>query len=437
MGSDPTVTSLVENCMALFDQWRQRYSLVFLCFCAVFVCYIDRVNISVAIIPMAEEFGWNEAVQGIILSCFYIGYLVTQLLGGYLADRFGGKVILAIGVIWWSVFTILTPPAAALGIAMLIAARVLMGMGEGVTFPSIYALYSKWVPVAERARSMAFSNSGIPIGQVAALLVAPMIAIAWGWEWIFYIFGAVGGLWYVAWYFVTSKDPHSHPRVSAEEVDEISSDMPETADTGGDETTVLQRIRSKPVWAIIVAHFCNNWSLYVLLSWLPTFVTQGLGVDFANSGWVSMLPHIVSFVFLNVAGQVADRMVKSGMTVTRVRKTCQAIGFGGLAAALFVVGEVDSAWLAITIMCAGNAVGAFVTGGFAINHMDIAPNQAGKLMGITNTFATIPGIIGVTVSGFILEATGSWALVFQVAGAVTVFGLVIYLLFASGEKQFD
>ncbi len=125
------------------------------------------------------------------------------------------------------------------------------------------------------------------------------------------------------------------------------------------------------------------------------------------------------------------------MPVTRVRKTCQTIGFGGLAIALFLVGEAGSAWLAITIMCIGNALGAFVTGGFSVNHMDIAPNHAGKLMAITNTFATIPGIIGVTVSGFILDATGSWALVFQVAGGVTLFGLIFYLLFASGEKQFD
>ena len=421
--------------MLLADRWRQRYNLVFLCFCAVFVCYIDRVNISVAIIPMAEQYGWGAGVQGLILSCFYFGYMVTQFLGGWLADRFGGKVVLAIGVVWWSVFTILTPPAAALGIAMLITVRVLMGMGEGVTFPSIYSLYGKWIPTAERARSMALTNSGIPIGQVAALVVAPLIAVWLGWEWIFYLFGAVGFVWYLFWYFVVAKDPASHKALTADERDEIAQGLPPVA--AESNTSVGALFRSRAVWAIVVAHFCNNWSLYVLLSWLPTFVTDGLGVSFANSGLVSMLPHLVSFVFLNVAGQVADRMVRSGMAVTRVRKTCQAIGFGGIAAALFVVGEVDSAWLAITIMCIGNALGAFVTGGFAVNHMDVAPNHAGKLMGITNTFATIPGIIGVTVSGFILEATGSWALVFQVAGGVTVVGLVFYLLFASGEKQFD
>ena len=422
--------------MLLVNQWRERYSMVFLCFCAVFVCYIDRVNISIAIIPMAQEYGWDAGVQGIVLSCFYFGYMVTQLLGGYLADRFGGKLVLAVGVVWWSAFTILTPPAAAMGIGMLIATRVLMGMGEGVTFPSIYALYSKWVPTAERSRSMAFSNSGIPIGQVAALVVAPYIAIAFGWEWIFYIFGGVGFIWYFFWYRTVAHDPAEHPRLSEHERQEIAADMPPVSATAS-PVKLSDFARCRPVWAIVVAHFCNNWSLYVLLSWLPTFVNKGLGVDFANSGVVSMLPHLVSFVFLNVAGNVADRMVKSGMPITRVRKTCQSIGFGGIALALFVVGEVNSAWLAITIMCIGNAVGAFVTGGFAVNHMDIAPNHAGKLMGITNTFATIPGIIGVTVSGFILEATGSWALVFQVAGAVTVFGMVFYMLFASGEKQFD
>jgi ACS family sodium-dependent inorganic phosphate cotransporter len=191
------------------------------------------------------------------------------------------------------------------------------------------------------------------------------------------------------------------------------------------------------VWAIVVAHFCNNWSLYVLLSWLPTFVNKGLGVDYAAVGWVTMIPHIASFFFLNIAGNIADRLIASGMAVGRVRKLMQTIGFGGIATALFIVGEVESAWMAIAVMSVGNALGAFVTGGFVVNHMDIAPRHAGTLMGITNTAGTIPGIIGVYVSGLILAQTGSWALVFQVAGGVTLFGLVIFLLFSSGEKQID
>jgi ACS family sodium-dependent inorganic phosphate cotransporter len=191
------------------------------------------------------------------------------------------------------------------------------------------------------------------------------------------------------------------------------------------------------VWAIVVAHFCNNWSLYVLLSWLPTFVNKGLGVDYAAVGWFTMIPNVASFVFLNVAGSVADRLIRGGMAVGRVRKLMQSIGFGGIAGSLAVVGYVETAWAAIAVMSVGTALGAFVTGGFAVNHMDIAPKYAGTMMGITNTAGTIPGVIGVYVSGLILEWTGSWVLVFQLAAGITLFGLVFFLAFSSGEREFD
>ena len=125
------------------------------------------------------------------------------------------------------------------------------------------------------------------------------------------------------------------------------------------------------------------------------------------------------------------------MEVGRVRKLMQTIGFGGLSLALMVVGYVETAWMAIAVMAVGNALGAFVTGGFSVNHMDVAPKHAGTLMGITNTAGTIPGIIGVFLSGLILEATGSWVLVFQVAAGVTLFGLVFFLVFSSGKRLFD
>ena len=120
--------------------WQTRYTVVVMSFAAVFVCYIDRVNISVAILPMAEEFGWDASTQGAILSSFFFGYLLMQLGGGWLADRFGGKLILALGVLIWSIFTIITPPAALFGLSILIVARIGMGLGEAVTFPSIYSI---------------------------------------------------------------------------------------------------------------------------------------------------------------------------------------------------------------------------------------------------------------------------------------------------------
>ncbi|MGE0624126.1 MAG: ACS family MFS transporter [Pseudomonadales bacterium] len=416
--------------------WRTRYTVIAMCFAATFICYIDRVNISVAIIPMANDLGWDVATQGAILSSFYIGYLLMQIGGGRLADRFGGKLILGLGVLIWSLFTIITPAAAFMGLFALFAARIGMGLGEAVTFPSIYSLVTRWFPHDEKVKAVAFNASGIPIGTVFALVITPVIVLYLGWEWAFYLFGLVGVVWYVAWNRLVTASPAEHPRIAQAEL----AYLEERAQTTGavvDPPAITTFLRNRAVWAIIVAHFCNNWTLYVVLSWLPKYVNEGLGVAFAAVGVVSMLPHITSFVCLNVAGNIADRMIRQGMDVTFVRKLLQTIAFGGLAACLFLIPMVESAWAAIGILCLGKVFSAAGVGGFNVNHMDIAPRHAGTLMGITNTAGTIPGIVGVYVTGLILELTGSWALVFQVTAAVTAFGMVFYLLFASGEKQFD
>ena len=151
-----------------------------------------------------------------------------------------------------------------------------------------------------------------------------------------------------------------------------------------------------------------------------------------------MLPHIASLMCLNIAGNIDDRLIASGLHVTKVRKLMQCTAFGGLATCLFMIGYVESMWAAIGILCLGKAFSAAGTGGYImVNHLDIGPRHAGTLMGITNTAGTIPGIVGVYVSGLILDLTGSWALVFQVTVGVTVFGMIFYALFASGEKEFD
>jgi len=418
----------------LFENWQRRYTVVSLTFLAVAICYVDRVNISVAIIPMAEDLGWDLETRARVLSSFAAGYILLQLVGGRLADRFGGKIVLGVGVLLWSLFTILTPPAAHVGIGVLLLARVAMGMGEAVTFPSFYSLYGRWIPAGERARAIGVANSGIPLGTIVGLIVTPMIVAAWGWEWSFYLFGLLGILWYVPWHFRVQASPAEDPSISTEERALIEADTQATGEASPPWWTFLGH---SSVWAIIVAHFCNNWSLYIMISWLPTFVSEGLGVEFASVGWMTMIPHVASFMGINVAAQIADRMLASGMKVVRVRKTMQTIGCLGTATSLAIVGEVESAGLAITIMSIGTALGAFVTGGFAVNHMDIAPRHAGTLMGITNTAATIPGIIGVYASGMILQATGSWAMVFQVAVGFTLFGWIVFLIFGSGERQFD
>lgn len=417
-------------------KWRSRYTVIFLCFAATFICYIDRVNISVAILPMADDLGWDTATQGAVLSSFYIGYLLMQIVGGRLADRYGGKLVLGLGVVVWSLFTIITPFAAAAGFAALIISRIGMGLGEAVTFPSVYSLVTRWFPNEEKSKAVALNASGIPIGTVFALLVTPIIVLELGWQWAFYLFGAVGLLWYVVWLRYVSDAPAAHPFITDEEKNFLQENA-QTVTVQTKAPRLRDLLSNKPLWAIIVAHFCSNWTLYVLLSWLPKFVSEGLGVPFAAIGIVAMLPHVTSFICMNLAGSISDRLIRSGMDVTRVRKLMQTISFGGLALCLIMVPLVETVWAAIGLLCLGQLFLSANVGGFVVNHMDIGPKHAGTLMGITNTAGTIPGIAGVYITGLILAETGSWMMVFFLTAGVSIFGLIIYASFASGERQFD
>ena len=436
---EPTPTDFTPTSTAvtlpLSRYWPRRFILVGLCFLSTFVCYIDRVNMSVAIIPMAEEFKWDQTTKGIVLSSFFYGYLATQVLGGWLADRYGGKVVLGFGVLWWSIFTLLTPPAAAVSLAVLFIARVGMGFGEGVAFPAIYNLFAHWVPVRERARSVALNTSGIPLGTVGALLLTPAIVLRWGWQAVFYSFGMLGFFWFVLWYFLVADSPETHPTIHPSEVQLIRAHSPSAPKNEKIPWGLL--LSKAPVWAIIINHFCSNWGFYVILTWLPTYFKQALGADLSKVGIYTVLPWLAMFLMGNVAGWTADSLLKAGFSLTFVRKLMQSIGFLGAATFLSLISGVTTITQAIVYMCCTLGLGAFALSGFGVNHLDIGPRYAGILLGFSNTAGTIPGIIGVTLTGFILDATGSWSLVFLISAGIYVFGAIVWLLFATGERVFE
>lgn len=413
----------------------QRFKVITLTFLAVFICYIDRVVISLAIIPMSSEMGWSDTERGIVLGMFYLGYIFTQIPGGLLSDRYGAKLVLGIGLLVWSVFTLITPLAFFAGFYWLLLSRLGMGLGEAVTFPAWHSLYARWIPFKERARSVALTNSAIPIGTIFGLLVTPIIITRLGWQWAFYLYGAVGFIWYYFWNKHAFSSPKKDPNISEEELIYIQENAPASEE---DEPLPIKKLLfNRPLWAIAVAHFCNNYSLFVFLSWLPAFINEGLGVPWAAVGLLAMLPHLASFIFTNVGGYFADYLTNKGVKLITVRRLCNSIGFGGAGIALCIVPMFDSVGAVITIMCIGNVFAGFSAGGFIVNHADIGPKYTGRLMGITNSLAAIPGLIGGILTGMILDATNSWSMVFYVTAGVTFFGGIFYLLFASTEKQFD
>ena len=415
----------------------QRIQLIAYSTLAVIICYIDRVNISVAIIPMQEQFGWSDSQVGFIFSSFYIGYMLTMALGGYLSDKFGGKLVLGYGVVMWSIFTILTPLAAHNGFFALFIMRVLMGIGEGVTFPAWQSLYARWIPFKERTRAIAFTNSGISIGTIIGYIGTQMIIISLGWEWAFYIFGIIGLVWFIFWNRNVSSYPAEHKKISSKELEYISENAPSSEPAK--KIPLKDLLLNKPFLAIVAATFANNWSLFVFLSFLPKFIDNELGIDLESRIFVILIiiPSIISVLALNAGGFLADKMIRNGMKVVKVRKIVNSIGFFGSAFCLFLIPLFESISIIIILICITNLFTGAAAGGFGVNHADIGPNSTGTLVGVASTFGMIAGILGNAVSGLVLEITNSWTLIFYIAASLIVMGGLIYLLYASDQKQFE
>ena len=415
----------------------QRINLIGYSTLAVIICYIDRGNISVAIIPMQEQFGWSDSQVGFIFSSFYIGYMLTMALGGYLSDKFGGKVVLGYGVVLWSIFTILTPLAAHNGFFALFIMRVLMGIGEGVTFPAWQSLYARWIPFKERTRAIAFTNSGISIGTIIGYIGTQMIIISLGWEWAFYIFGIVGLVWFIFWNRNVSSYPAEHKKISSKELQYISENAPSSEPAK--KIPLKDLLLNKPFLAIVAATFANNWSLFVFLSFLPKFIDNELGIDLESRIFVILIiiPSIISVLALNAGGFLADKMIRNGIKVVKVRKIVNSIGFFGSAFCLFLIPLFESISIIIILICITNLFTGAAAGGFGVNHADIGPNSTGTLVGVASTFGMIAGILGNAVSGLVLEITNSWTLIFYIAASLIVMGGLIYLLYASDQKQFE
>jgi ACS family sodium-dependent inorganic phosphate cotransporter len=403
-------------------RWSPWYTVVALCFAAVFISYIDRTNISVAAIPMKEEFRWTETTKGFVLSSFFVGYLLLQIVSGTLANRYGGKIVLGIAVLWWSLFTMLTPPAAAVSLAALIGARIALGLGEAAVFPACINMVGRWVPVARRSRAVALFASGLSLGTVVSLPLTGWLVREHGWPMPFYIFGIVGFVWVAAWMLGVGNGRG----IDAEPVPDDRRSIP------------WRRIASTPaVWAIVVNHFCHNWSLYVLLAWLPSYFKTTFGVTLTNAGLLSSAPWLTSFAMANVAGSVADRLINGGRSPTFVRKLMQGSGLTGVAVFLLLMQTAGSATSGTILMCCATGSLALCIAGFSPNPFDIAPRYADVIWGISNTFATIPGIVGVAVTGWLVERTGSYTAPFVVTASVAVAGALVFLRFGSGRRQID
>ncbi|OAO95584.1 PHT4 [Arabidopsis thaliana] len=268
----PEVLSTETGFEQNWPPWKnipQRYKLIGATSLAFVICNMDKVNLSIAIIPMSHQFGWSSSVAGLVQSSFFWGYALSQLPGGWLSKIFGGRKVLEIGVFTWSFATALVPLLAGF-MPGLIFSRILVGIGEGVSPSAATDLIARTIPVKERSRAVGFVFGGLSLGSVMGLLLAPPIIETFNWESVFYLFGLLGVGWFVGFQFLNEEEV-------SYKGNEISTSHKSENATKEELGSSLKEIpwksffQSPAVWAMIYTHFCGSWGHYTCLSWLPTY----------------------------------------------------------------------------------------------------------------------------------------------------------------------
>ncbi|KAG8057714.1 hypothetical protein GUJ93_ZPchr0002g23570 [Zizania palustris] len=429
----------------------QRYKLIGATSLAFVICNMDKVNLSVAIIPMSHKYGWNSSTAGLVQSSFFWGYALSQLPGGWLAKLFGGRRVLEVGVVVWSLATAIIPTVAGF-MPWLVFSRILVGIGEGVSPSAATDLIARSIPVQERSRAVAFVFGGLSFGSVLGLLFAPPIIQNLGWESVFYIFGFLGIIWCIGFQSLKEQQLSGNEDIfdlgqnSNGSSSLISSSVSQKSSESSLEELInslkdipwREFFKSKAVWAMIYAHFCGSWGHYTCLSWLPTFFSEELDLNLTEAAWVSVLPPLGSMIITSIAAPFADNLISNGVDTTKVRKICQTIAF--LSPATFMVlSSVDLGlppWEIVAFLTSGLALSSFALSGLYCTHQDISREYASILLGITNTVGAVPGIVGVALTGYLLDTTHSWSIsLFVPSIFFYLTGTVVWLAFASSEPQ--
>eukprot|EP01060_Flectonema_neradi_P000959 TRINITY_DN10567_c0_g1_i1.p1 TRINITY_DN10567_c0_g1~~TRINITY_DN10567_c0_g1_i1.p1 ORF type:complete len:425 (+),score=28.89 TRINITY_DN10567_c0_g1_i1:64-1338(+) len=382
----------------------RQWLVVLLASAANLINQADRVVMSIAIVPMSYDLELSPYSQGWILSSFAYGYITTQLLAGPLSEKYGPGFVLSIALVGWCCLTILTPIVANMGLMLLLAVRVFMGVCEGFCWPSAYTWISMNVHKSRRSRSFAILIAAGMAGQLTALTVCPLIS----WPAMFFLFGSGGFMW------VTIYSISPLPRTA-------------TQPTTTPYAIYLEMLSFKPVIAILVAHFSHNWGHYICTTWLPTYLHTVLGVPKEELGIVA-LPLFLSTILSPMYGAFADWLHGSrGVSLLKVRRLLTAIGLFGPAIMFALFPHAKTKFGAISLMCCIAVTSGCLSPGVFSNHADVLPHHAGMAFGLGNTIATIPGLVIGPLTGYLITHGNNWAPLFYTATFLSIIGGLVYI----------
>ncbi|ODN04161.1 Vesicular glutamate transporter 2.1 [Orchesella cincta] len=425
----------------------KRFTVALLASIGFLISFGIRCNIGVAIVKMTDnstgkpDFTWTKGTVGLVDSSYFLGYLVTQIPGGFCAAKYRANLIFGTAIALSAVLNLLVPEAARHGYGVLMIVRIFQGLVEGVTYPACHGIWRWWAPPLERSRLATMAFCGSYGGAVLGMPLSAYLVDWIGWSAPFYFYGVVGIIWYFFWLWLVFEKPSRHPTITPQELLYIEKSIgPMSSVPPNFRTTPWRDIfTSMPVWAIVVANFCRSWTFYLLIISQPTYFKEIFKLKVSTLGTLSALPHLLMTIIVPLGGILADHLRRNNiLTTTQVRKIFNCGGFGMEAVFLLLVAAAkDNTGMAIVSLTLAVGFSGFAISGFNVNHLDIAPRYAGILMGISNGVGTLSGLLCPIVVEKITihETKEEWEMVFIMAALIHFSGVAFYACFASGELQ--
>lgn len=420
---------------------QYRWMICALLFFAATINYIDRQVIGILKPTLQAEFGWTETDYGDIIFAFNLAYAIGFLLAGRMMDRFGVRRGFAFAIIIWSLAAIAHAEAAVFGpgaaailalagltysasVAGFMAARLALGFGESGNFPAAIKVVAEWFPRRERALATGVFNSGTNVGALLTPLVVPWITLVWGWYWAFVATGALGFLWLVVWWRVYAH-PEQHPRLGAAELAYIRSDPPESQATVPWRTLLPHR----QTWAFMIGKFLTDPIWWLYLFWIPDFLNRNHGIDLKTIGPPLVAIYLVADVGSIGGGWLSSALIKRGWSVNSGRKLAMLVCALAVMPMVFASGARDL-WVAVALVSLAAAAHQGWSANLFTTASDMFPRQAvGSVVGLGGMAGAVGGMLIAKLTGYLLDATGSYVPVFLIAAFAYILALaVIHLL---------
>jgi ACS family D-galactonate transporter-like MFS transporter len=398
---------------------KVRHAILLLLCVMYFIAYVDRVNISVAAPALKREFALTPTQLGLIFSAFAYPYAAMQLVGGWLSDGFGPRRVLAGLSLLWALATILTGLSGS--VASLVACRLLVGAGEGGAFPTATRAFAFWLPVRERGFAQGITHSFARLGGAVTPPIVLAIAARYGWRESFYVLGAASVLWTMVWLASFRDLPTEHPWITERELTEIGGHHPAWA-ARRQPTPWRQIVRR--MWLVTFVDFCYGWSLWVFLTWLPSYLSDARSFEPGQIALMTMLPLLGGVVGDTLGGVISDTIFRRTGNLRFARRALLVVGMGGALVFMIPAIIIKSAVGAVVLLTAAFFFLELSDAVLWTLPLDIAHAHAGTAGGMMNTGFGVAGMISPVVFGALIERTGHYELPLFISAALLLVGAI-------------